>query len=139
MSSAIWAGQRGFRAAKAMTLSMPISAKRLLSFGHGSVVVLYQHHSDTLDGGTGTDQLSASHGDRLSGGAGTDSFTPYLNEGDASPAAAITDFDPATEQVTVLFGAIDANRNTGDSDLTDNITLPPPREIPGFWGAAPFS
>lgn len=97
------------------SLAFAPSATDRLSFYIGT-------DSDTLDGGAGNDSLSGSHGDRLTGGAGDDSFTIYLDEGVTSPAAVITDFAPATEQIGIFYGSIDAGLPGSDDALTGIIT-----------------
>jgi len=77
--------------------------------------------SDTLDGGAGNDRLMASHGDRLTGGGGDDSFTLFLREGVTSPAAVITDFVPANEQISIFYGSTD-DAQTDANDWAGEIT-----------------
>jgi Ca2+-binding RTX toxin-like protein len=59
---------------------------------------------DMLDGGEGDDQLWIGPGTIATGGEGADSFRAFSNVYEAgSPAAEITDFDPAEDQMQIDF------------------------------------
>nr|WP_174146938.1 hypothetical protein [Leisingera sp. ANG59] len=62
---------------------------------------------DILDGGAGDDHLWTGPGTTASGGEGADSFHAYANVYAAgTPAAEITDFDPAEDQLRIDFPVV---------------------------------
>ena len=62
---------------------------------------------DVLEGGAGDDHLWIGPGTTATGGAGADSFHAFANVYDAgTPAAEITDFDPAEDQLMIDFPVV---------------------------------
>lgn len=62
---------------------------------------------DVLNGGTGDDRLWIGPGTTATGGAGADIFHAFANVYEAgTPAAEITDFDPAEDQLRIDFPVI---------------------------------
>lgn len=58
--------------------------------------------AETVDGGAGDDTIYFSRGDEITGGTGTDTFIQIAAAGDVeATVATITDFDPATETITI--------------------------------------
>lgn len=78
--------------------------------GHDVVLI----HEDSLIGGDGDDLLRGTNGSLMTGGAGADQFevildTRGLPDGQSYPPARITDFDPATDSLSVqAIGVEDA-------------------------------
>ncbi|OBY25763.1 hypothetical protein [Leisingera sp. JC1] len=77
---------------------------------------------DLLDGGAGDDHLWIGPGTTATGGAGADSFRAFTNVFDpGTPAAEITDFDPAEDQLLIDFPVVSSHGTLPDFLLEDAI------------------
>jgi Ca2+-binding RTX toxin-like protein len=96
----------------------------LLDGGEGGDFLDGGGGDDSIDGGDGEDTLLAGAGDTVTGGAGADTFIGGVRS-PGSPPAEVTDFDPATDRIEVLYdparvsdpeiGVIDFGDGTGAS------------------------
>lgn len=90
----------------------------VLNGGEGDDLLDGGADADVLGGGAGDDVLILGEGDLATGGEGTDEFHVYDIESHDAPPADVTDFEPRTDAIHVLYVA-QTDPDTGEVEVPE--------------------